>query len=82
MAVAGANGSVAGGLLTVVAACLAWSGVSSDGRRVRRRWRRGWVPRATMIVFEVQSQSRPSLAEADGGYEVLGGDRVGCGVID
>ena len=47
-----------------------------------RRWRRGWVPRATMMVFEVQSQSRPSLAEADGGYEVLGGDRVGCGVID
>lgn len=33
MAVVGANGAVAGGLLTAMAACLAWSGVSSDGRR-------------------------------------------------
>jgi hypothetical protein len=40
------------------------------------------VPRATMTVFGVQSQSRPSLAESDGGYEVLGGDRVGSGVIE
>jgi hypothetical protein len=33
MAVVGANGAVAGGLLTAMAACLVGSGVSSDGRR-------------------------------------------------